>query len=196
MNMNKISIFCISVLLFYLGYFYISITRNDLSNITKDITTIDSTVYYYYDYPWDNHSHMDDNIIKFIYKDGIIISGYFWGTSDEFCESREGFHPGFFMLPIKDIKQDSNKLSFSIDSRNTPFFNKPIDVMCTPSHETMQDNNYLWKQNQKLFQDSVCYEGIFLPNEFIIHKEKSKFPYFEDHRFIKMDLDTIKEIYK
>lgn len=103
--MNKISIFCISIPLLYFGYFYISMTKNDLSNITKDITTIDSTVYYYYDYPWDNHSHLDDNIIKFIYKDGIIISGYFWGTSDEFCESREGFLPGFFMLPIKNIKQ-------------------------------------------------------------------------------------------
>ena len=68
----------------------------------------DSTSYYYYysNYPFHD---CEDNIIEFSYKNGEIVDGYFWGTSDEFRDAREGFYPGFFVLRLEQIsnKKDS-----------------------------------------------------------------------------------------
>lgn len=154
----------------------------------------DSVVYFYYDYPWDNFSHIDDNILELKYKNGIIVEGCFWGNSDDFCDSREGFYPGFFVLNIEQIKQNGKNISFLLDTRKVQFFSEPIDIKFHSSDEARQAGYHLWRQNQKQFQDTVRYTGVLSQNKFIIDKRKSKYPYLEDHQFVRISLDDILKI--
>ena len=81
---------------------------------------IDSTSYYYYYSNYPLHD-CEDNIIEFSYKNGEIVDGYFWGTSDEFRDAREGFYPGFFVLRLEQIFNKKDSIVFTLDSRKTQY---------------------------------------------------------------------------
>jgi hypothetical protein len=63
---------------------------------------------YEYDYPHDTKDMNENQYIAFK-KDGDSVKGWYFGTSDEFDEAREGYLPGYFVSEIEDltIKEDS-----------------------------------------------------------------------------------------
>ena len=61
--------------------------------------------------------------------------GYFHGTSDEFMDAREGFLPGFFVLPMLELTMDKGSLSFSLKPGPEDIFTKPIPLNCKTSAE-------------------------------------------------------------
>lgn len=54
------------------------------------------------------------------------ISGTYFGTSDDFDSSREGYKPGFFKSKMLDLVVDGEKISFKIKVKKTDFFSSPI----------------------------------------------------------------------
>lgn len=151
----------------------------------------DSIVYYFYDYPY---SDCEDNIIGLCFKEGKIIDGYFWGTSDEFSDSREGFYPGFCVLKMEQIVSQGGNLNFVLDSRNSKYFSGPVDVDIHSFDEALRQGYHLWRQNHEYFQDSIAYCATIVDEALILHKDKSKFAYCSNHRFVKISLDSLKKL--
>ena len=52
--------------------------------------------------------------MEFYLENGILKKGFYWGTSDEFEDVREGYRCGFFVLPMEDIKCGKDSVSFRL----------------------------------------------------------------------------------
>lgn len=160
---------------------------------TPTSSEIDSIAYYYY---YSNYPSYDceDNIIEFLYKNGEVVDGYFWGTSDEFRDAREGFYPGFFVLRLEQISNKNDSIVFTLDSRKTQYFSAPVSISYHSSDEALKHGHHPWIQNDKFFQDSISFCGTFQNDNFILHKEKSKYSHIVDRHFVRISPDSLKNI--
>lgn len=159
------------------------------SAIADSASKADSVVYYAYAEPYSEC----ENILELSYKDGQVAGGYFWGTSDEFSEAREGYYPGFFVLPMEHIQHHGNGFSFVLDSRKTHFLSGPVKVTIHSTADAIKQGGHLWMQESKFFHDSISYQTSFSKGGLIIHKHKSKYGYEEDHPFKRITLDALKK---
>lgn len=147
----------------------------------------DSVVYYY-----KAATNGESNIIELKYKDGKITDGYFWGTSDEFCDAREGYYPGFAVWPMKEIQMNDNILTFLIDSRGETYSSGPVSVEIHSMAEAFEEGYHPWMQKSRFFQDTVRYTCTLTPDSLVIsHKSK----YNGDERsLIRKTLEEIKQV--
>lgn len=142
--------------LFGIGVCSCSTTR--ISEVGESTPKLDSMVYYIFQEEYDECS---TSILELSYKDGKVATGYFWGTSDEFSEAREGYYPGFFVLPMENIQNHGDGFSFVLDSRKTQFLSGPIKVTVHSTADALKQGGHLWMQEAKIFQDSVGYQASF-----------------------------------
>lgn len=175
-------------LLFSLGTYSCSTTQ--ISEVGESTPKLDSMEYYIFQEEYDECS---TSILELSYKDGKVATGYFWGTSDEFSEAREGYYPGFFVLPMENIQNHGDGFSFVLDSRKTQFLSGPIKVTFHSTADALKKGGHLWMQWAKVFQDSVGYQASFSKEGIVIHKHKSKYDYCEDHSFKRISLAALKK---
>ena len=168
-------------------------SENEAIKSISPLSEVDSTSYYYYYSNYPSHD-CEDNIIEFSYKNGEIVDGYFWGTSDEFRDAREGFWPGFFVLRLEQISNKNDSIMFTLDSRETLYFSGPVSIMHHSSDEALKHGHHPWRQSDKFFQDSIKYCGTFSKGNFVLHKNKSNFSHIKDRLFVKISPDSLKKI--
>ena len=78
--------------------------------------------------------------------------GYFRGTTDEFDNTREGYTPGYFVVPLRNVKLDKNVMTFSIYADDATILQNP--VKCSECGIVNAVNNgELWKN------DASCFKG-------------------------------------
>ena len=97
---------------------------------------IDTLWYRYHNPEQDYYPDLlpEDCYMELYLENGILKKGYFWGTTDEFEQAREGYECGYFVMPMTDIKQDKDSISFRLDIVTTSsgekvntFVKAPID---------------------------------------------------------------------
>lgn len=97
---------------------------------------IDTLWYRYHNPEQDYYPDLlpEDCYMELYLENGILKKGYFWGTTDEFERAREGYECGYFVMPMTDIKQDKDSISFRLDIVTTSsgekvntFVKAPID---------------------------------------------------------------------
>lgn len=97
---------------------------------------IDTLWYRYHNLEQDHYPDLlpEDCYMELYLENGILKKGYFWGTTDEFEQAREGYECGYFVMPMTDIKQDKDSISFRLDIVTTSsgekvnsFVKAPID---------------------------------------------------------------------
>ena len=97
---------------------------------------IDTLWYRYHNPEQDYYPDLlpEDCYMELYLENGILKKGYFWGTTDEFEQAREGYECGYFAMPMTDIKQDKDSISFRLDIVTTSsgekvntFVKAPID---------------------------------------------------------------------
>ena len=78
---------------------------------------IDTLWYRYHNPEQDHYPDLlpEDCYMELYLENGILKNGYFWGTTDEFEQAREGYECGYFVMPMTDIKQDKDSISFRLD---------------------------------------------------------------------------------
>lgn len=157
----------------------------------EDTSKVDSTVWYVYDVPG---SDSEDNILELSFKNGSVVGGYFWGTSDEFCEGREGYYPGFFVLRLSQIHHDGGNLSFVLNSKGMSYCSGPVDASVHSTEEAQRRGSHEWMQDARFFTDSIRYCGTFREDGFLLSKEKSKYPYLEDHYFTIYTREALRKL--
>ena len=108
-----------AILLMGMSVFSLNIRDIDTSATASDA---DSIVYYYCFYGGEYSHNGEEPIMELSYKDGKIVKGYFWGTSDEADDVREGFYPGYFVREMEQIYHKADSMAFVLDTRKTKFF--------------------------------------------------------------------------
>ena len=77
--------------------------------------------------------------------------GYFRGTTDEFDNVREGHTPGYFVVPLRNVKLDKNVMTFSIYADDATILQNP--VKCSECGIVNAVNNgELWKNDASYFK--------------------------------------------
>lgn len=154
----------------------------------------DSIAYYLWEYDASN-LHDEDNVIELRFRDSVVVDGFFWGTSDEFYSAREGFYPGFSVWRMQDIGMAGDTLTFLLDSRGTDYFSGPLALDVHSVTEALQDGYSLWRQyDYSYFQDSIRYTSVLGPDTLLVLKDKSGWPYPEDHPFVRKTAEEIQEV--
>ena len=144
----------------------LSITLISVSTIplsAQEHVKID-TLRYRYHYPGqDLYPDLlpEDCYIELYLENGILKKGYFWGTSDEFEHTREGYECGYFVLPMTDIKQNNDSISFRLDIVKTSkgekintFVKAPIDTHIRSWQEAMS-RYQMWEPYTDQMEDEI-----------------------------------------
>ena len=77
--------------------------------------------------------------------------GYFRGTTDEFDNAREGYAPGYFVVPLRNVELDKNVMTFSIYADDATILRNP--VKCSECGIVNAVNNgELWKNDASYFK--------------------------------------------
>lgn len=156
----------------------------------------DSIVYYYCFYGGEYSHNGEEPIMELSYKDGQIVKGYFWGTSDEADVTREGFYPGYFVLEMEQIYHKADSMAFVLDTRKTKFFSGPIGVDIHPAEEAKKSGAHAWLQRDKIFQDSLAYGGKIQDGSIVV-KQKNPENYWTQNggrKFVIIILDSLKKV--
>jgi hypothetical protein len=87
---------------------------------------------YEYDYPNDTKDMNENQFIAF-QKNGDDIEGWYYGTSDEFDEAREGYLPGYFVSRIDNLTTKGDSLFFNVSTGFSQCYSTrfPIGLMDT-----------------------------------------------------------------
>jgi hypothetical protein len=72
------------------------------------------------------YEHNTADLIENHYIEFENGKGFYYGTSDDFDQAREGYYPGFFMAQINKLEMDGNKMLFSLSVNDSMFYKKPI----------------------------------------------------------------------
>lgn len=144
----------------------------------------DQMSYYYYQAC--EEPSIDDIVIA-LPASNSSTHGLFWGTSDEFCDAREGFLSGFCILELTDLRLCGDSISFILDSTDSPFFSKPVDTQIESSDQAVRNGYRTWRQMHEYFaakvmlkgrisKDSLLLENIHYPHDkpYVFHRISPK----------------------
>lgn len=143
---------------------------------------VDSVIYYHWNNPT-NGSLDEGNIIELKYTQGGVV-GSFWGTTDEFESAREGYLPGFFVLPMDGLWMEHPVLSFALiakqDSlRNAPTFPPVYEGRTDISSCSPYEHSKMFHNKGASYRGRINGDTIFLKNLTV--------PYYKDTKaFVRM----------
>ena len=93
--------------------------------------------------------------------------GYFRGTTDEFDNTREGYTPGYFVVPLRNVKLDKNVMTFSIYADDATILQNP--VKCSECGIVNAVNNgELWKNDASYFKGKKADFKLILGPESVL----------------------------
>ena len=136
------------------------ITKKSAFNLKNQINDTNQIVLKY-NYPY-NEGYLDENNYILIKNWNNVQELYYYGTTDLFEETREGYSPGFFVLKAKDLSLKNDTIKFSLDPKNVTFFSKPISIGILTSFTS--NNNMKWEQDIR-FDNEIKFEG----NDALLH---------------------------
>ena len=99
---------------------------------------------YRYDYEYDTGEQNEDHYIVLGDLNGEL-AGWYYGTSDDFDEAREGYAPGYYVTDMRDMMIRDGAISFRIELDDGEVFQKPVDLRYRSSVDVRLDDNPLWE---------------------------------------------------
>ena len=125
---------------------------------------------YFYDYPDHSSDLLEDHYIRIEMLEDELV-GYYYGTTDDFDEAREGYQTGFFVTDMKDLAIDGNAISFSLQLFSKDIFTYPVALKYTNSAEISKGENKSWI-NASIFSQqeglSMVYYGVIEDGKIIL----------------------------
>lgn len=141
------------------------------------------TSYYYCE-----HEEANEALVLMVVQKGDSLSGYFRGTTDFFDEAREGYYPGYFCLPLQNLKMENNIISFVLNSQNYRFLNRPIEIAIEDSEKRVPEGYGEWLQISKYFWKTVAFVGTYTDNGIILNSSGSKYVFVKtDRKFVEQN---------
>lgn len=155
--------------------------------------------YKYYYYSYSSYSFCDE-IIELKYKGSRLVSGHFWGNSDDFMWGREGCLPGFATLPMQSLWIEGDSIFFGLDASEETFFSAPVQFPLYTSDEALNAGYYHWGaaysdmerwKEQGQWSDVVLFRGE-IRNDTLCFERNGQVRYRTLHRFVPMSFDSIR----
>jgi hypothetical protein len=107
-----------------------------------------------YEYVYEHNTDIVENHYIQI-KNG---KGFYFGTSDDFDNAREGYYVGFFRARMDSLKISRTNISFSLFVNDSMFFDKPITPFSVKNNKSNWTNGiqYNWrKYDGKINGDTI-----------------------------------------
>lgn len=109
---------------------------------------------YFYDDEDDTPELKEDHYMVFESHEGKI-TGYYYGTSDDFDSAREGYYPGFYVSQMLDLSIGQNTVGFSLNLYPKDLFSSPVELKYkhsedVPSDHTEWDNAQIFDEEKGL----------------------------------------------
>jgi len=101
------------------------------------------------------------------------MSRFYYGTSDEFDEAREGYLPGFFISPMDNLQISGDTIKFILKTDNSDFLTKPVDLTIQSTKEAINAGYKNWEN--KIPTNSETYIGLIKGSETIFFKGEMEF---------------------
>lgn len=57
-----------------------------------------------------------------------VLTGRYYGTTDDFDDSREGYFPGFFFSKMEDLKIENDTIKFKLKVSNDRLYKEPVPL--------------------------------------------------------------------
>jgi len=138
-----------------------AIFANPANNTGPQKSVSDSLVGVY-EYVYEhNAKDLNENHYIVLESDNDFVVGRYYGTSDDFDDAREGYHPGFFVAPMRQLSIQGQNISFQIELQADDLFLKPIELSIRSSQQVDR------KRNRKWITD--CQPGIRLTRSFVTY---------------------------
>ena len=102
----------------------VELSNSDEINHLVDLNDLNGVYEYVYE-------HSSEDLIENHYLEFSNSQVFYYGTSDDFDEAREGYYPGFFMAQIEEIERNENILSFNLKVNDSIFYKQPITLFYT-----------------------------------------------------------------
>ncbi|MFH0992685.1 MAG: hypothetical protein V1799_22025 [bacterium] len=117
-----------------------------------------------------NSPGLKENHYIVLSRSSNTLAGLYYGTSDEFDESREGYLPGFFVAQMDSLKIHGDTIRFTLKVANSDFLTTAVDLNIKSTTEALKAGYKNWgnkiptspKKYAGLIQDSVT---IFFKGE-------------------------------
>jgi len=93
----------------------------------ENIKTIELNGVFEFIYPHNTTDLIENHYIAFKTIDNKLFAWYY-GTSDDFDEAREGYLPGFFVSKLTDLQLKNDSISFSITLNDNDVYSKSIKL--------------------------------------------------------------------
>jgi hypothetical protein len=74
----------------------------------------------------------------------VILTGYYYGTSDEFDENRAGYYPSYFVAKLENLKIENDSINFTLNIESNDLFEKPIKLGVFSSEDARKNGYKEW----------------------------------------------------
>lgn len=136
---------------------------------------------------------MEDVILVFVYN-GTSTSCYYYGTSDAFCDTREGWLPGFVTLKATNLVISKDKFSFTLDANGIYFYSQPVELDLQNRADILKTGYHSWVQAAANCWNKTLIEGNFSSDSLTL-VNKTFLPDFP-MTFHKETFEYVKSVYK
>lgn len=72
------------------------------------------------------YEHNTEDMVENHYLEFKNNKAFYYGTSDDFDEAREGYYPGFFVAQIENLVLNENIISFNLKVSDSIFYKQPF----------------------------------------------------------------------
>jgi len=139
-------------------------------------------VVYEYAYPYGSE---ENHYIVLTEKNGKTV-GLYYGNSDDFDEAREGYDPGFFVVPMNELKIGKDTIRFVLDVKDSNMLDKPINLQIKSTQEALNAGYKNWYNSMRYTAPLEYIGSISADRKTIFFKEQNYMTL--DRQFVKKDL--------
>jgi len=111
---------------------------------------------YEYTYPYNTVDLSENHFIVLDCSD-VRPRGWYYGTSDDFDQGREGYLPGFFVAEMTDLVISGGRIRFMLRVGASEYFNRPVSLTYRSVEQVSAGGNEPWAYRVPM--DSRQYEG-------------------------------------
>lgn len=95
------------------------------------------------------------------------VKGYYYGTSDDFDQAREGYYVGFFVLQMQNLTLNDGMIEFTLTLTNEDIYGKEIPLQFKSGSELPKGKFKKWGIPLKFYERK--YRGKILRGKIIFN---------------------------